>query len=277
MTISDGKPAAENLKTAFLELYDIIRHLRGPEGCPWDREQTPESMRAGLVEETYECVEAIDEKDAAHLREELGDLFLILILITRMHEETGAFTLTDVLREISAKLIRRHPHVFDGKKTDSIPEILKNWNYIKEHIEGKKRDEGALSGINRALPPLDKSQKIQKKAAKVGFDWPSAAPVFAKLEEETRELEEAIRENNLSGVEDEVGDMLFTLVNIARHLKVDPSLALERTNRKFVSRFRLMESYMKELDLTFEQTDLKGLDELWEKAKRSLRHTDNGT
>ncbi len=272
MTDHDIPMEPENLKTAFLELYNIIARLRGPDGCPWDREQTPQSMRANLVEEAYECVEAIDEKDASHLREELGDLFLILILITRMHEETAAFTLEDVFREISAKLIRRHPHVFDGKKVDSIPDILRNWDYIKEHVEGKKKDEGALSGVSNALPPLDKSLKIQKKAAKVGFDWPSAAPVFAKLEEETRELEQAIRHNDASAVEDEVGDLLFTLVNIARHLKVDPSLALERTNRKFVSRFKKMEEYMKAMNLTFDQADLERLDSLWNRAKRDTGH-----
>jgi tetrapyrrole methylase family protein/MazG family protein len=260
-----------DLQGAFVSLYDIICHLRGPDGCPWDREQTPDSMRANLVEETYECVEAIDEKDPAHLREELGDLFLILILITRMNEETGSFTLEEVLREISAKLVRRHPHVFDGKKDASIPEILKNWDYIKEHIEGKKKKEGVHAEITNALPPLDKAHTIQKKAAKVGFDWPSAQPVFAKLEEETRELEEALQQNDQSRVEDEVGDMLFTLVNLARHLRVDPSLAIERTNRKFISRFRRMESYMKETNLSFSQTTLAELDALWEKAKRETR------
>ncbi len=256
------------LKSAFLELYDIIAHLRGPHGCPWDREQTPQTMRVNLMEEAYECVEAIDENDATHLREELGDLFLILILITRMNEETGAFTLEEVFREISAKLVRRHPHVFDGKKADTIPEILKNWEFIKEHIEGKKKKTGVLADVNNALPPLDKALKIQKKAAKVGFDWPSAEPVFAKLEEETRELEEALRQKDSSRVEDEVGDLLFTLVNIARQLKVDPSLALERTNRKFKSRFRRMEGYMKEMNISFQQINLEQLDNLWNRAKQ---------
>jgi tetrapyrrole methylase family protein/MazG family protein len=261
-----SQPAA--LQAAFLELYGIISLLRSPDGCPWDREQTLESLRPNLIDEAYECIEAIDEKNPGHVREELGDLFLILILMARMNEEAGTFTLEESLREISAKLIRRHPHVFDKKKASSIPEIIRNWDYIKEHVEGKKKPAGLLSGINRALPPLERAHQIQKKAAKVGFDWPEAGPVFSKLAEETREIEEAIAQNNFGRTEDEVGDLLFTVVNLARHLKVDPSLALEKTNRKFFKRFGKMEAAAGELSLDLSGASLEKLDELWEKAKR---------
>jgi tetrapyrrole methylase family protein / MazG family protein len=264
-------PDPEKMKSSFIELYNIIAHLRGPDGCPWDREQTPESMRANLVEEAYECVEAIDDKDMPHLREELGDLFLILILIARMNEETGAFSLEEAFRDISAKLIRRHPHVFDARTDASIPEILKNWDYIKEHVEGKKKKPGVLSDLNHALPPLEKSFQLQKKAAKVCFDWPSAAPVFAKLAEETGELKEALKQGERTDIEDEVGDLLFTLVNLARHLKVDPSLALERTNRKFMRRFSRMEEIMRDKNISFPQCSLADLDALWEQVKKEAR------
>lgn len=268
MSPVDKKSDPAALTPAFLELYDIISLLRGPDGCPWDREQTLETLRPNLIDEAYECIEAIDEKSPAHLREEIGDLFLILILMARMSEEAGEWSLEESLREISAKLVRRHPHVFEGKKDATIPDILRNWDYIKIHVEGKKKKEGVLADLNNSLPPLEKAHAIQKKAAKVGFDWPEAGPVFAKLEEETRELEEALEKNNPGLIEDEVGDLLFTVVNLARHVKVDPSLALERTNRKFVERFRKVEGYLKEMNLPVSKAGLELLDSLWEKAKK---------
>jgi tetrapyrrole methylase family protein/MazG family protein len=268
MARPDKKSDPEKLKSAFLELYEIISLLRGPDGCPWDREQTLESLRPNLIDEAYECLEAIDEKNPAHLREELGDLFLILILMARLNEEAGAFNLEESLREIAAKLIRRHPHVFDEKRAASIPEIIRNWDYIKEHVEGKKRKEGLFAEMNNALPPLEKAHKIQKKAAKIGFDWPTVEPVFDKLQEEMAELQAALRKNDPAQTEDEVGDLLFTLVNIARQLDIDPSLALEKTNRKVLARFRKIEEYLKEMKIDFAQTNLELLDSLWEKAKK---------
>ncbi|MBN2351431.1 MAG: nucleoside triphosphate pyrophosphohydrolase [Spirochaetales bacterium] len=269
MSSVDKKPDPGALQSAFLELYDIISLLRSPDGCPWDRAQTLETLRPNLIDEAYECIEAIDEKNPAHLREELGDLFLILILMARMSEEAGEWSLEESLREISAKLVRRHPHVFAGEKGASIPDIIRNWDYIKEHVEGKKKKEGVLADVNRALPPLERAYKIQKKVAKVGFDWPAAGPVFAKLAEETRELEEAIEKNDPSLTEDEVGDLLFTVVNIARHVKVDPSLALEKTNRKFMDRFGRVEDDLKAMRVEISQAGLELLDSLWEKAKKN--------
>ncbi len=268
MSPVDKKSDPAALSAAFLELYDIIALLRSPEGCPWDRAQTLATLRPNLIDEAYECIEAIDEKSPAHLREELGDIFLILILMARMSEEAGDWSLVDSLREICAKLVRRHPHVFEGKKDASIPDIIRNWDYIKVHVEGKKKKEGVLADLNNALPPLEKAHKIQKKAAKVGFDWPEAAPVFAKIEEETRELEEAVKNDEPEQIEDEVGDLLFTVVNLARHLKVDPSLALEKTNRKFVARFMKVETYLKEMNVEVAHAGLELLDSLWDKAKK---------
>ena len=270
MSATDKKPVPAALQSAFQQLYDIISHLRGPDGCPWDREQTLESLRPNLIDEAYECIEAIDEKNPTHLREELGDLFLILILMARMNEEAGEWSLEESLREISAKLVRRHPHVFGEEKAATIPEILRNWDYIKEHVEGKKKNEGVLADLNKSLPPLERAHKIQKKVAKVGFDWPAVGPVFSKLAEETRELEEAMKKKDPEQIEDEVGDLLFTVVNLARHVKVDPSLALEKTNRKFMERFHRVEDDLKKMKVDVSQAGLELLDSLWEKAKRKM-------
>jgi MazG family protein len=263
----DYRSDPEELKEAFYKLYEIISLLRSPEGCPWDRSQTPQTLRKNLIEEAYECIAAIDENNALHVREELGDIFLILILLARMNEEGGAFSLTEVMSEISAKLIRRHPHVFEKREATSIPEIIKNWDYIKEHIEGKKKTKGILGDMPPGLPPLEKALEIQKKAAKQGFDWESPEPVFSKLDEEVQELQTALADNNRKATEEEVGDILFTIVNIARHLHTDPSLALEKTNRKFVERFRKVEAELRKLNVAFENASLELLDSLWNKIK----------
>jgi tetrapyrrole methylase family protein/MazG family protein len=252
---------------AFRRLFEIVRTLRGPRGCPWDREQTPSSIRTNLIEEAYECVSAIEEEDDHNLEEELGDLFLVTSMIAYMKEQEGSFGINDALRQICDKLIRRHPHVFADAKKDTPDEVIEQWNHIKDHVEGKKHKHSVLERIPRTLPPLERALEIQKKVAKVGFDWEHAAPVWEKLSEEIEELHRAEGDGDLKNIEQEVGDLLFTVVNLARLLGIDPTLALNGTNQKFIARFRELESRLKEKDLRPEDTDLETMDRIWEQIK----------
>jgi tetrapyrrole methylase family protein/MazG family protein len=262
---------------AFRKLYDIVVRLRSPGGCPWDREQTPLSLRGDLIEETYECVEAIDEKDPSHIKEELGDIFLLVTMIAYMHEQEGRFTVGDVLKDISEKLIRRHPHVFDGLKAEdgsalSSDEVLGNWARIKVEQEGRKPKDSILDEVSRGLPPLDRAWKLQKKAAKAGFDWPDIRGVSAKIEEELEEVLSAAEENadktpsSQAALEEELGDLLFSVVNLCRYLKVEPSVALQRTNLKFTKRFRHVEKRMKETGQAMTPQILAVMDQFWKEA-----------
>ena len=257
----------KEIEAQFMELYGIIKRLRSPDGCAWDREQTPESMRANLIEEAYEAVSAIDERDEDNLREEIGDIFLILIMIARMKEEKGEFTLQEALQDICDKLIRRHPHVFGGERKNDVSEILEQWDRIKEHVEGKKAKGSILDVIPRALPPLARALYIQKKAGKVGFDWKDIEPVWDKLVEETRELKEELKGGNKTRLEEEFGDILFTVVNLSRLLKIDPSLALNRSNQKFMTRFKKMEKRVEEKGLRLQEMTLDQMDEIWDQIK----------
>jgi len=250
---------------AFNALYDVVARLRGPGGCPWDREQTPVSLRGDLIEETYECIEAIDEKNPAHIREELGDIFLLAAMLSYMHEEEGLFSTADVLQTVSEKLIRRHPHVFDGKKVSGSAEVLDNWSKIKVEQEGRKPKDSILDEVRSGMPPLDRAWKLQKKAAKVGFDWPNLEGVIEKIQEELSEVLEAADDN----IEEELGDLLFSVVNLCRYLKVEPSVALNRTNNKFISRFKYMESKMKETGQEMNKENLEVMDMFWNEGKKA--------
>ncbi len=251
----------------FTEFLDILALLRSPDGCPWDREQTTISMRGCLLEETYEAIEAIDEEDDEHLREELGDVFLIICMLARIEEENNSFTIADVIQEITAKLIRRHPHVFGDEKVKDADEVLENWERIKVDIEGRKKSESVLDGVPRSFPPLERSWKLQKKAAKNGFDWKNAEGPKQKIFEELKEIDEALRNSEKTKLEEEVGDLLFSVVNYARHLGVEPSLALARTNVKFEKRFRDVEENMLLDGVEMKKENLEIMDRYWEKAK----------
>jgi tetrapyrrole methylase family protein/MazG family protein len=263
--------------SAFEGLYETVVRLRGEGGCPWDREQTPASLRGDLIEETYECVEAIDEQDSGHIREELGDLFLLVVMLSYMHEQEGLFTVADVLEGITAKLVRRHPHVFGDTRVKDSAEVLQNWAKIKVEQEGRKPKDSLLDEVSTALPPLDRAWKLQKKAAKAGFDWPGIEGVFGKLEEELAEVKEALLQAEggsgaKSGeaerrVEEELGDLLFSAVNLCRFLKVEPSVALQRTNAKFVRRFKHVEREMKKAEKEMLPGNLSAMDRYWEEAK----------
>jgi tetrapyrrole methylase family protein/MazG family protein len=246
---------------AFKLLYDTVVRLRAPGGCPWDREQTPVSLRGDLIEETYECIEAIDEQNPSHIQEELGDLFLLATMLSYMHEEKGLFSVADVLRTVSEKLVRRHPHVFGETQVKDSAEVLDNWAKIKVEQEGRKPKDSVLDEVSAGIPPLDRAWKLQKKAAKAGFDWPNVEGVIEKVREE---LNEVIEGDN---VEEELGDLLFSVINLCRYLKIEPSTALHRTNIKFIKRFKYVEKKMKETNQEMKQENLAIMDQYWEEAK----------
>lgn len=251
----------------FKDLYEIIVRLRGPDGCPWDREQTPQSLRGALIEETYECVEAIDERNPAHIKEELGDILLVSAMIAYMHEEAGLFSVSEVLSGLAEKLIRRHPHVFGTERALDSAEVLRNWARIKVEREGRVPKDSLLDEVSRSLPPFDRAYRLQKKAAKAGFDWLCAEDAAAKVGEELREVLSARAEGDQASLEGELGDLLFSAVNLCRFLGVDPSVALQRTNRTFAGRFGYVEKKMRETASEMKQENLAQMDRFWEEAK----------
>jgi len=253
---------------AFKALYDTVVRLRGEGGCKWDREQTPSTLRGALVEETYECIEAIDENDAPHIAEELGDLYLLVTMIAYMHEQEGKFTVADALERIKDKLIRRHPHVFGDVKVKNVEEILGNWAAIKVNQEGRKPKDSILDEVSSGLPVMDRAYALQKKAAKAGFDWPDMDGVISKIEEELGEVREAASDvAHNEKIEEELGDLLFSVINLCRFLKVEPSVALRRTNSKFVERFKYVEKKMKESGQEMKKENLDIMDRFWNEAK----------
>ena len=253
---------------AFSRLYEIMKTLRSPGGCPWDREQTPKSIRSNLIEEAYECVEAITSEDISHIREELGDVYLVTTFMAYMYEQEGEFTLTEVLTELCDKLVRRHPHVFGtGSDADTAEKVVAQWKDIKVAVEGKKPKDSILDEVSHALPPLDRAYKLQKKAAKVGFDWERIEDVWDKVQEEIKEAEASWHEGNKEKLEEEVGDLLFSLVNVARFLGIDPSIALSRTITKFHRRFKEMERRLKTQGLKPSSEQFHLMDKLWNEIK----------
>ena len=299
-------------KDGFARLYKIVRDLRSPDGCPWDREQTPESLRAALIEEAYEAVDAINDGDPAHVREELGDHFLMGTMVAYMYEQAGIFSVNDVLQEVCEKLVRRHPHVYGDAVAGSSDQVVAQWQQIKETVEGRKKNS-VLDQVSHALPPLERAYKLQKKAAKVGFDWTEAEPVWDKIAEEleeTRAAWEHRRSVELSAaraneagpgadgaaargpepiaegretvaadgkspnksaqehLEEELGDLLFSVVNVARFLKLDPAVALQRSIGKFEKRFRYVEKEMAARGRPMGAETFVEMDALWDAAKK---------
>jgi len=250
------------------DLQEIVRVLRAPGGCPWDREQTHESIRRNFLEEAYEVAEAIDEQNPAHLKEELGDVLLQVMFHTRIEEEAGNFSLDDVADGISKKLIFRHPHVFGDSSVSSTGEVLSNWEELKRREKGQETHADAIDAVARNLPALWRAEKIQLKAKKVGFDWPDVTGAMDKLEEELAELTEAVREG--SNRQEELGDLLFAAVNVARHLSCDPEETLSAACDKFAGRFRLVEELAREKGRPMEGMTLPELDALWDTAKKTL-------
>ncbi|MBS6216543.1 MAG: nucleoside triphosphate pyrophosphohydrolase [Clostridiales bacterium] len=249
------------------DLEEIVRILRAPGGCPWDAEQTHESIRRNFLEEAYEAVEAIDEGSAEHLREELGDVLLQIVLHARMEEEQGRFDLNGVADGICRKLIYRHPHVFGEVKVSGTGEVLSNWEDLKRKEKGQETNTDALSAVARSLPALWRAEKVQKKAKKAGFDWPDVSGALDKLFEEIEELKTAVAEG--ANVEEELGDLLFSAVNVSRFVNVDAEQALTKATDKFIDRFRKVEAQAKAEGRPMEAMSLAELDALWERAKHA--------
>ena len=249
------------------DLLRIMELLRAPGGCPWDREQTHQSIRRNMLEEAYEAVEAIDEGSAEHLREELGDVLLQIVLHARMEEEQGRFDLNGVADGICRKLIYRHPHVFGEVKVSGTGEVLSNWEDLKRKEKGQETNTDALSAVARSLPALWRAEKVQKKAKKAGFDWPDVSGALDKLFEEIEELKTAVAEG--ANVEEELGDLLFSAVNVSRFVNVDAEQALTKATDKFIDRFRKVEAQAKAEGRPMEAMSLAELDALWERAKHA--------
>jgi nucleoside triphosphate diphosphatase len=262
-------------QATFEELIAIMKRLRGPGGCPWDAEQTHESLTRYLLEETYEVIEAIEAKSPGHLKEELGDLLLQPVFHAAIAEEAGTFTMDDVIRSLCDKLIRRHPHVFgDMHIADSAAQI-ENWEQIKKAEKGAER-ASALSGVPPHLPALLKAQKITEKAARVGFDWEHVDQVMAKVMEELHEFEEAMSAGDNEQMEAELGDLLFAIVNLGRFLSINPEEALRKTITRFQQRFTYVEDSLHGRGRQMNTTPLAEMDRLWEEAKKKEQgHNDD--
>ncbi|RKP45437.1 nucleoside triphosphate pyrophosphohydrolase [Cohnella endophytica] len=261
-------------RRSFERLHEIVSILRSPEGCPWDREQTHQSIRRNFIEETFEAIEALDLDDPDGMKEEFGDVILQVLLHSQMEEETGAFDVFDVLAELNDKLIFRHPHVFGGENAQDAEEALANWEQMKaeeKKLKGREERLSLLDGLPKDLPALPRAHKIQKKASGVGFDWPDLTGVFDKIEEELQELRHAAKEESSERQKDELGDLLFAVVNASRFLKADPEEALAGTNRKFAERFKYIEEQLRISGRTFEQTDLLEMDNWWREAKMRVK------
>lgn len=259
--------AKVNLNHQFFRLKEIIATLRGPDGCPWDKEQTHESLRQFLIEEAYELVDAIDEADDEKIIEELGDVLLQVMLHSQIGEEQGYFSIDDVIATISDKMIRRHPHVFGDVSVSGTKEVLDNWQTIKAKEKDRSTGASRLDRIPKAASTLVKADAIQKEANKVGFDWDDPKEIYKKIEEEIVEIRQALIEQDPKEIELEFGDLLFSVVNLARHYNVSSDLALRRANEKFTARFQYMERYADEKGINLTEVSLDKLDEIWDKAK----------
>lgn len=253
---------------AFSRLVNIMAVLRSPNGCPWDAQQTPASLKPYLLEETYEVMDAIEQGKPDAIRDELGDLLLQVVFLARIFEECGQFDISDVASAIADKLERRHPHVFKNSEGADAPSLDAQWDLIKNR-EKVERGESTriLAGVPRIFPALLRARKISEKAARVGFDWEEVEGVFAKVREELGELVEAVAHQNPREMEDELGDLLFAVVNLGRFLKIDAEEALRRTIDRFVTRFEYIEQSLNRQGETFQESNLERLEALWEEAK----------
>ena len=252
--------------TSFEAFQEIIAHLRAPDGCPWDREQTHESLRTHLIEEAYEALEAIDSGDFGAIQEELGDLLLQIVLHSQIASEEGEFTVNTVIKGIYDKIIRRHPHVFGEVQLDGVTGVLQNWERLKEaeRKDNGKEKKGLLDGVPLSLPALIQAEEYQDRAARVGFDWPVVDGVLDKVAEEIQEIKGATNEKELA---EEIGDLFFVLVNLARWKKIDAESALRETNLKFKRRFSYVEQSAKQKERSLSDMTLEEMDALWDEAK----------
>jgi len=252
---------------AFAELIGIMERLRSPTGCPWDREQTHHTIKPYLIEEAYEVIEAIERDDDAELPAELGDLLLQIVFHAQMARERGAFAIEDVVQAICDKMIRRHPHVFGDLAVKDAEEVLRNWSRIKAEERQDQEDNSAIAGVPRAMPALLRAQRLGEKASRVGFDWDGAAPVLDKLQEELDELRAAVQLGDERAVEAELGDLLFTAANFARHAGANAEDALTKAGDRFTRRFRYIEEQLAARGEDIRSTPLRDQEVLWQEAK----------
>lgn len=257
------------MSKSYKELVDIIKKLREPiNGCPWDLKQNIRSLAPALLEESCECLDGVARDDSSNVAEELGDIIFTATLMSYILEQEKITTIDDILNSVNSKMISRHPHVFkdDSQKLDSSEEVLKQWDEIKVKKEGRVK-KGLLDKIPSSLPSIHRAYEIQKKVEKVGFDWPSAEDIFKKIQEETEEVKAEIISNERDKLELEIGDLLFSVINLSRFLNIDPDMALNRTNNKFIHRFTKVEERMKNEKLDLKSENFKIMDEYWEQSK----------
>ncbi|MFW6409784.1 MAG: nucleoside triphosphate pyrophosphohydrolase [Halanaerobiales bacterium] len=259
----------KKLQKMIVELVEIMKELRGPDGCPWDRQQTYKTLEPYIVEEAYEVIEAIEEEEPELIKDELGDLLFQVVFQAQIAEERGDFTLLDVIEGISEKMIRRHPHVFSDTDADSVEEVKSNWESIKDKEKDIiQKNTSLMDELAREQPALNQAEEVQKKAAMVGFDWSGVEGVLDKIEEEFFETREALRMDNYDELEEEVGDFLFSVVNLSRFYEINAEIALYKAVLKFKKRFKLMEKYARDNgDKLAENLTLDELESYWEKAK----------
>ncbi|WP_026693213.1 nucleoside triphosphate pyrophosphohydrolase [Peribacillus kribbensis] len=258
----------ELLYREFFKAKKIIAKLRSPEGCPWDKEQTHESLKKYLIEETYELIDAIDAEDDEEMISELGDILLQVLLHAQIGEDEGMFSIGDVIESLSSKMIRRHPHVFGDVEVETSGDVLVNWQKIKDQENPDAKKGSLLDSVEKSLPQLLKAYDYQKQAGKAGFDWDSPLPMWEKIAEEIKEAKDEIEAGNMDLLKKELGDIFFALVNICRYYSINPEEALHSTNRKFYDRFRYIEIQIEEKNSSFAEYTLSQLDELWEEAKK---------
>jgi MazG family protein len=253
------------MKKSFEDLVELSKFLRSPEGCPWDREQTLNTLRTFILEEAHEVIQAIEMNDIEELKEELGDLLYEILFASQICNEEGGFTVEDVLNQLYYKLIRRHPHVFGEEKAKDAEEAVKRWHGEKMKEKTRKRN---LLQIPRSLPALLRAQRVGEKASQVGFDWEKTQDVIVKVKEELEELQKAISSNEQNSIEKEWGDLIFSLVNLARFLQIDAEVSAHKAIDVFIERFNRIEEKAKDMDKTLSELTLKEMDELWEEVKR---------
>lgn len=258
------------INSKFENFHQIIEILRGPEGCPWDRKQSLSSLRKFLIEECYEAVSAINQGDMENLKEELGDVLLIVLMMSVIADEERGFSIDDVIRDVTAKIVRRHPHVFGNESIQESEQVVSRWEEIKRQEKPREETEESPSAafIPNSVPELERAYRIQKAAAKVDFDWQDAEPVIDKVQEEIEELKAARIQGD--GLEEEVGDLLFSVVNLSRKLGIHPALALHGTNEKFIKRFSFIEERMKRDDLELQREHLDKMEKYWEESKSAV-------
>lgn len=253
------------------DLAEIVRILRAPGGCPWDREQTHKTIRRDFLEETYEVIEAINKNDTELLKEELGDVLLQVVFHSQIETEKGSFDLNDVADGICKKMIERHPHVFGTAVAENSEQVLENWDAIKKRTKNQKSQTDSMLSVPREFPALMRADKVQKKASKVGFDWDSAEGAFDKVEEELAELKAAVNKGDGTNTLEELGDLLFSVVNVSRFIGVDSEEALTNATDKFIDRFSKVEKLAAEKGIDMKSAELRELDKLWDIAKASKK------